>query len=169
MRLSLLSASAALVAGLALSACSSSTGSSAAMPSSGAQVLTMSQGHKLLVRPMPGVRVLSGLECGSEYNFCFYVTPGDAGPYVETSDDTSPLYNEATILVSKNEKVDKKFSNYFSPDPGDPTYQYINYSGKTPKKPGTVKFTDVYCISFTPSGCSNGSGSVLHLGIALDN
>lgn len=168
MRLSLLGASAALAAVLVLSACSNSTGSSAGMPSSGAQVLTTSHGHKLLIRPVPGVKMLSGPACGSQYNFCFYVTKGNLGPYVTTSDDTAPLYNVASIVKSKNGKVDKKFSNYFSPDPGDPTSQYIKYKGKAPKEPGPVKFTDVYCISFSSSGCANGSGSILHLGIALN-
>jgi hypothetical protein len=167
MRLSLLGASAAVAAGLALTACSSS-GSSAGMPSSGAQVLRISHGHKLLIRPMPGVKILSGPSCGSQYSFCFYVTPGDSGPYVETSDDTSPLYNSASIVKSKNNKADKKFSNYFSPDPGDPTYQYITYKGKAPKKTEPVKYTDVYCISFSASGCSDGDSSTLYLGIALD-
>ncbi len=167
MRLSLLGASAALAAGLALSACSNSTGSSAGMPSSGAQVLTSSHGHKLLIRPAPGVKMLTGLECGSQYSFCFYVTPGNAGPYVTTQDDTAPLYNVAHILKNKNGKVDKKFHTYFYPDPGDPTSQYIKYKGKGPKQPGQVKFTDVYCISFTQDGCANGSGAILYLGIAL--
>jgi hypothetical protein len=168
-RLSLLGASAAIAAALALSACNNGTGSSAAMPLSGAQVQATSHGHKLLTRVMPGVKMLTGPACGSEYNFCFYVIPGDSGPYVETSDDTSPLYNVGSIVKSKNDKVDKKFSDYFYPDPGDPTYQYIDYKGKTPKEPGTVKFTDIYCISFTPSGCTKSSGSILHLGIAIDS
>ena len=168
MRLSFLGASAMLAAGLALSACSGATGPSAGAPSSGAQVQAMSQGHKFLTRPMPGVKVLSGLQCGSQYNFCFYVTKGDTGPYVETSDDTSPLYNVGSIVKNSNGKVDKKFKDYFYPDPGDPTYQYINYKGKVPKQPGQVKFTDIYCISFTPSGCTNGSGSILKLGIAIE-
>lgn len=115
---------------------------------------------------MPGVKMLSSPECGSQYNFCFYVTPGNSGPYVSTSDDTAPLYNVGYIDKNKNGKIDKKFKDYFYPDPGDPTYQYIDYKGKV-KKTGPVKFTDVYCISFTSSGCADGSGSVLHLGIAL--
>ncbi len=112
--------------------------------------------------------MLSGPACGSQYSFCFYVTKGNPGPYVTTSDDTAPLYNVASIVKSKNGKVDKKFSNYFSPDPGDPTSQYIKYKGKAPKEPGPVKFTDVYCISFSTNGCANGSGSILYLGIALN-
>jgi hypothetical protein len=167
-RLSLLGASAALATGLALSACSNSTGTSAGMPSSGAQVLTMSHGHKLLIRPVPGVKMLTGLQCATVYNFCFYVTKGNSGPYVSTSDDTAPLYNVASILKNKSGKVDKKFHTYFYPDPGDPTSQYIKYRGRAPKTPGPVKFTDVYCISFTPSGCANGTGTILHLGIALE-
>jgi hypothetical protein len=133
----------------------------------GATVLTTSQGHKALVRPAPGVKVLSGPQCGSQYSFCIYVTPGDIGPYVTTSDDTSPLYNVAYIVKNKNDKTDKSFKTYFYPDPGDPTSQYIKYRGRTPKKPGPVKFTDVYCISFTQYGCANGSGSILYIGIAL--
>lgn len=111
--------------------------------------------------------MLTGPQCGSQYSFCFYVTKGNAGPYVTTSDDTSPLYNVASILKNKNDKVDKKFKTYFYPDPGDPTSQYIKYRGRAPKSPGSVKFTDVYCIGFSPSECANGSGSVLYLGIAI--
>jgi hypothetical protein len=166
MRLSLLCASAALVAGLVLSGCSGSSGSAPAASSAAAQAVVSSHGHQMTVRPMPGVKILSGLECGSQYSFCFYVVPGNAGPYVETSSSV-PLYNVGSILKNKKEKVDKKFDDYFYPDPGDPTYQYILYSGKTPKKPGKVKFTDVYCIGFTPSDCGNGTGSILYLGIAL--
>ncbi len=167
MRLSLLGAGAALAAGLALSACSGGTGSSSAPQSSGAQVLTTSHGHKLAIRPVPGVKMLTGPTCGSQYSFCFYVTPGDSGPYVSTSDESSELYNVGYIDKNKNGKIDKKFDDYFYPDPGDPTYQYIDYKGKAPKKPGAVKFTDVYCISFSPSGCANGSGTILYLGIAI--
>jgi len=137
------------------------------MPSSSSQVLGTNQGHKYFVRPAPGVKVLSGPACGSQYSFCFYVVPGNPGPYVTTSDGTSPLYNVGTILKNKKGKVAKKFSNYFYPDPGDPTSQYITYKGKTPKHPGVVKYTDVYCISFSASGCANGSGSILYLGIAV--
>jgi hypothetical protein len=137
------------------------------MPSSGAQVLRMSHGHKLLVRLAPGVKMLTSPQCGSQYSFCFYVTKGDSGPYVTTTDDTEPLYNVASIIKNKPDKVDKKFKTYFYPDPGDPTSQYIKYKGRAPKKPGQVKFTDIYCIGFSPSECANGSGSILYLGIAL--
>jgi hypothetical protein len=166
-RLSLFGASAALAVGIALSACSSGTGSSPAAPSSGAQALVTSHGHQLVVRPMPGVKMLTGLECGSQYSFCFYVTKGNAGPYVSTSGGSAPLYNVGYIDKNKNGKLDKKFKDYFYPDPGDPTSQYIIYKGKAPKKAENVKFTDVYCISFTQYGCANGSGSILYLGIAL--
>ena len=168
-RLSLLGASAALALGLALSACSGGTGSSSALPSSGAQGLVGgSAGHGLATRLMPGVKELTGPACDySVYAFCFYVTPGNPGPYVETSAGSKyELYNAAWIDKNKNNKLDKKFSTYFSPDPGNPTYQYINYTGKAPKKAGPVKFTDYYCISETPSGCS-GSDYTLKLGIAL--
>ncbi len=172
MRLSLLGVSAALAVGVALSACNnSSPGSSAGSPagtaSAGAQVTLMHNGHRFLIRPSAGVKVLSGPECGSKWSFCFYVYPKDSGPYVTTSDDTAPLYNVASIVKVKNNKVDKKFKTYFSPDPGDPTSQYITYKGKAPKSPQAVKFTDVYCIGFSPSDCANGSGSILYLGIAL--
>jgi hypothetical protein len=166
-RLSLLGASAAIAAGLALSACSSGTGSSLAVPSSGAQALVMSHGQQLVVRPMPGVKVLTGPSCGSQYSFCFYVEPGNIGPYVSTSGGTAPLYNVGYVDKNKTGKLDKKFKTYFYPDPGDPTSQYIDYKGKV-KKTETVKFTDVYCISFAPSGCAQGSGSILNLGIALE-
>ena len=102
----------------------------------------------------------------SRYSFCFYVTPGNDGPYVSTSGGTTPLYNVGYITKNKTGKVDKKFKDYFYPDPGDPTSQYILYKGKV-KKTTAVKFTDVYCIGFSPSECSNGSGSILYLGIAL--
>jgi hypothetical protein len=165
-RLSLIAASAALVAGLALSACSSSTGSSSALPSSGAQALVMSHGNQMVTRLMPGVKPMT-IGCDySRYSFCFYVTPGNDGPYVSTSGGTTPLYNVGYITKNKTGKVDKKFKDYFYPDPGDPTSQYILYKGKV-KKTTAVKFTDVYCIGFSPSECSNGSGSILYLGIAL--
>jgi len=166
MRLSLLGAGAALAASLALSACSGGTSSSSAVPSSGAQLLVMSHGHKLVISPMPGVKVLTGPSCGTEYNFCFYVEKGNDGPYVSTSDDTAPLYNVGYITKNKTGKVDKKFKDYFYPDPGDSTSQYILYKAKV-KKAGPVKYTDVYCIGFSPSDCANGSGSILYLGIAL--
>jgi hypothetical protein len=106
----------------------------------------------------------------SIYVFCIYVTPGNPGPYVETSAGSSnELYNAATIvkIKSKNGKPDKKFSTYFSPDPGNPTYQYITYSGKNPKVAGTVKFTDYYCIGFAPSTCTPGGSYTFKIGIAL--
>jgi hypothetical protein len=171
-RLSLLGASAALVAGLALSACSGGTGSSSsavpssAVPSLGAQALVMSHGHQLVIRPMPGVKTLTGPACGTQYSFCFYVIPRNKGPYVSSS-STAPLYNVGYIDKNTTGKIDKKFHDYFLPDPGDPTYQYIYYKGKKPKVSGTVKFTDVYCIGFSASACANGTGSILYLGIAL--
>jgi hypothetical protein len=123
-------------------------------------------GHKLLIRMMPGVK--PAISCDySKYSFCFYVTKGNSGPYVETSDGTSPLYNVGEIVKAKNNKLDKKFKDYFYPDPGDPTYQYIDYKGKAPKSPGSVKFTDIYCIGFSQYACQNGSGSILYLGIAI--
>ncbi len=166
MRLSLLGASAALVASIALSACGGGSGTSPALPSSAAQAVVSSHGHQLAIHTLPGVKILSGPECGTQYSFCFYVIPGNSGPYVQTSSSV-PLYNVGYILKNKNSKVDKKFDDYFYPDPGNPTYQYIDYKGKTPKKPQKVKFTDVYCIGFTPSDCDNGSGAILYLGIAL--
>ncbi|MFY9739144.1 MAG: hypothetical protein WAK11_08815 [Candidatus Cybelea sp.] len=120
-----------------------------------------------MIRPAAGVKILASPQCGSQWSFCFYVYPGDIGPYVTSEDDTTPLYNVASIVKVKNNKVDKKFKTYFSPDPGDPTSQYIKYKGKAPKSAGTVKFTDIYCIGYSPSDCANGSGSILYLGIAL--
>ncbi len=169
MRFSLLCASAALAFGLALSACSSDAGSSSAVPSSGTQGSPMVQSHHgLVTRLMPGVKPLISCDY-SEYSFCFYVTPGDAGPYVESSAGSGyELYNEAWITKSKSKtgKTDKKFDTYFYPDPGNPTYQYIDYKGKNPKKDTAVKFTDYYCIGFAASSC-NGSNYTLKLGIAL--
>jgi hypothetical protein len=170
-RVSLISASAVLAFGLALSACSSNTGSSSAMPSSGAQgSMVKSHGHNYSVRLMPGVKPLT-IGCDySEYSFCFYVEPGNPGPYVETSaGEGYELYNEGWIVKNKSKKgkPDKKFDSYFYPDPGNPTYQYIVYSGKNPKKTEAVKFTDYYCISFTPSGCT-GTNYTLKLGVALE-
>jgi hypothetical protein len=120
-----------------------------------------------VLRLAPGVKAIGSPQCGSQYSFCFYVIPGNSGPYVTTSDGTSPLYNVASIVKAKNNKVSKHFTNYFYPDPGDPTSQYITYKGKSPKKPGVVKYTDIYCISFTASGCANGTGAILYLGIAV--
>lgn len=168
-RLSLIGASAMLAAGLALSACSGATGTSTGTPSSGAPVQSMTlQGHQLVTRPMPGVKMLTGPQCGSQYSFCFYVTKGNPGPYVETSDGTSPLYNVGEIVKASNGKKAKHFKDYFYPDPGDPTYQYIIYKGRVPKQPGPVKYTDIYCIGFSASACTNGSGAILYLGIAIE-
>lgn len=171
MRLSLLCASAALAFGLALSACSGNTGSSSAVPSSGGQASAMdrSHGHGLTTHLMPGVKPMT---IGCDYNvyaFCFYVTPHDPGPYVTTSAGSAyELYNNAYIVknTSKSGKPDKKFKTYFYPDPGNPTHQYIIYKGKGPKQDGPVKFTDYYCIGFTPSACT-GTTYTFKLGIAL--
>jgi len=117
---------------------------------------------------MPGVKPMT-IGCNySEYSFCFYVTPGDPGPYVTSSAGSGELYNNAYIVKnkSKNGKPDKKFMTYFYPDPGNPTSQYINYKGKAPKQDGPVKFTDYYCIGFSPSACT-GNTYTLKLGIAL--
>lgn len=117
---------------------------------------------------MPGVKMLTGISCDySVYAFCFYVTPGNSGPYVQTSAGSGyELYNAAYIDKNKSGKLDKKFSTYFSPDPGNPTYQYITYKGKNPKKATAVKFTDYYCIGFSASSC-NGTNYTFKLGIAL--
>ena len=131
-----------------------------------------SHGHTYKVRLMPGVKQMVAGCNYSEYAFCFYVVPGDPGPYVETS--TSPSYeleNDGWIVSNSNAKgkIDKKFSDYFSPDPGNPTYQYITYTGNTPKKPKAVKFTDYYCIGFAPSTDCNGTygNYTFKLGIAI--
>lgn len=168
MRFSLLAASAAIAAVLVVSACnnSSTAPSENAMTSTGVH-MTAHNGHPLWIRPAQGVKRFTGPTCGTEYNFCFYVEPGNSGPYVSTSDGSSPLYNSATITKNKSGKDAKKFTNYFYPSPGDPTSQYITYKGKV-KKVQPVKYTDNYCIGFSPSECANGSGAVLHLGIALE-
>ncbi len=173
MRLGYLCVSAALVTGLALSACSGNAGSSSAVPSSGTQAQGMgrSGAHGLVTRPMPGITHLTIPGCNySVYAFCIYVTPGDPGPYIETSAGSGyELYNNAWIVKNKNKKgkVDKKFQTYFSPDPGNPTYQYINYTGKNPAQPTSVKYTDYYCIGFTPSACT-GNTYTFKIGIALN-
>jgi hypothetical protein len=116
---------------------------------------------------MPGVKPMT---IGCDYNvysFCFYVTPGNAGPYVTTSAGSGyELYNSAYIVKNKSGKTDRKFKTYFYPDPGNPTSQYIIYKGRAPKQDGPVKFTDYYCIGFSPSSCT-GSTYTLKLGIAL--
>lgn len=159
MRLRFLSASAVLATGLALSGCSSGAGSSSAVPSSGAQAAVgRSDGHGLVTRPMPGIKLVTGLACNySVYAFCIEVTKGNPGPYIETAAGSGyELYNNAYIIKnkSKNGKIDKKFKTYFDPDPGNPTYQYIVYKGKSPKSEGPVKYTDYYCIGFAPSTCT---------------
>ena len=120
---------------------------------------------------MPGVKRLTGPSCNSSvYVFCIEVVPGNPGPYVESSTGSGyELYNNAYIVKNKNKKgkVDKKFDTYFYPDPGNPTYQYIDYKGKAPKAAGPVKFTDYYCIGFTPSACPSGTYT-FKLGIALE-
>ncbi|MGC1380499.1 MAG: hypothetical protein WA814_05695, partial [Candidatus Baltobacteraceae bacterium] len=167
--LSLLCASAALAFGLALSACSSNAGSSSAVPSGGQASAMDRSGHGLSTHLMPGVKPMT-IGCDySVYAFCFYVTPGDPGPYVTTSGASSiQLYNYAWIVKnsSKKGKPDKKFKTYFYPDPGNPTSQYITFKGKGPSQDGPVKFTDYYCIGFGPSDC-NGGVYTFKLGIAL--
>jgi hypothetical protein len=180
MRSSLLCASAALAAGLVLSACSSGAGSSSAvpssaMPSSSGHVIVMgkSHGHTYKVRLAPGVKPMT-IGCDySVYAFCFYVQPNNPGPYVETS--TAPSYqleNDGWIVAnaSRRGKVDRKFSDYFSPDPGNPTYQYITYTGADPRRDKPVKFTDYYCIGFAPSTDCNGTygNYTFKLGIAIE-
>ena len=83
MRFSIRCASAVLASGLALSACSSSTGSSS-VPSSvqrnGATVVR-SDAHGLTTKLVAGVK--QDISCDySAYAFCIYVTPGNPGPYV---------------------------------------------------------------------------------------
>ncbi len=176
MRLSILCASAVLASGLALSACSSSTGSSS-VPSSVAQgaissvaqggAIVRDDGHGMITKLMPGVK--RDISCDySTYVFCIYVTPGNAGPYVTTQAGSGyTLYNNAYIETNNKGKINKKFKTYFSPDPGNPTSQYILYKGKSPKKPGNVKFSDFYCIGFSPSACDNGAYTFI-IGIALE-
>ncbi len=170
MRLSVLCAAAALASGVALSACSSGAGSSPAVPSSGSQTVTMGRyhGHEYKIRLMPGVKPAT-IGCDySVYAFCFYVEKGNPGPYVETSAGTGyELYNNAWITKNKTGAIDKKFHTYFYPDPGNPTYQYINYKGKAAKKAQAVKYTDFYCIGFSPSDCT-GTTYTFKLGIALE-
>jgi hypothetical protein len=168
-RSSHLSAGAALAFGLALSACSGNSGSTSSLPSSGTQASATSRSHgrDLVTRLMPGVKPLT-IGCNySVYAFCFYVTKGNPGPYVETSAGSGyELYNSAWITKNKTGAIDKKFKTYFYPDPGNPTYQYIIYKGKNPSHDTAVKFTDFYCIGFTPSECT-GSTYTFKLGIAL--
>jgi hypothetical protein len=129
--------------------------------------MTRINGHDLVTRPVPGVKRLSGPSCPSEYVFCIVVTPGDPGPYVSTQAGSGyELYNTAYIENAKTGKIDKKFSTYFSPDPGNPTSQYITFKGKGPKKPGPVKYSDYYCIGFSPSQCT-GSDYTFIIGISL--
>ncbi len=180
MRLSYLYASAALAAGLAVSACSSGAGSSSSLPSSslpssGGHTVAMgkSHGHTYTVKLMPGVKpLITGCDT-SVYAFCFYIIPGNPGPYVETT--TAPslqLENDGWIIANANvrQRIDRKFDDYFYPDPGNPTYQYINFSGRTPRRAGPVKFTDYYCIGIAPSTDCNGNygNYTFKLGIALE-
>lgn len=178
MRSSFLYASAALAAGLALSACSGGAGgasSSSAVPSSDGQVISMgkSHGHNYTVRLVHGVkRAITGCNY-SVYAFCIYVQPNNPGPYLET--ETSPSYqleNDGWIVANSNVRgrVDRKFSDYFYPDPGNPTYQYITYTGRDPRRDQSVKFTDYYCIGFAPSSTCNGTygNYTFKVGIAIE-
>jgi hypothetical protein len=117
---------------------------------------------------MPGVKTLATGDCPSIYVFCIEVVPGNPGPYVQTSGGTSVLlYNNAYIERALTGKIDKKFHTYFDPNPGNPTYQYIDFKGKGPKKStGKVKFSDYYCIGFSPSQCDNNAYTFI-IGIAL--
>jgi hypothetical protein len=167
MRFSILCASAGLAFGVALSGCSSSTGSSTSLPSSGAQgAVVRSDGHGLTTGLAPGVK--RDISCNySEFAFCIYVEPGNPGPYITSESGSGELYNAAYIERDNGKgKIDKKFKTYFDPYPGNPTSQYIVYKGKAPKKPGNVKFIDFYCIGFAPSSCDNGVYT-FKIGIAL--
>jgi hypothetical protein len=165
MRLSLLGAGAALAVGLALSA--SSAHATVSKPGLAPSAPFEYRYHGTVTRLMPGVKTASS-GCSSAYVFCIVVAPGNIGPYVSTSAGSSvTLYNNAWITKSKSpSKIDKKFMTYFLPDPGNPTSQYINYTGKNPKKPGAVKFNDYYCIGFTPSGCPTGTFTFI-IGVSL--
>jgi hypothetical protein len=164
-RFSLICASAALALSLTLSACSGGSSTSSSLPSAGAQALVSGDSMGgLRTIPAPGVKRLT-TDCPATYVFCIEVIPGDPGPYVSTSGGTTPLYNNAYIETLKG-KIDKKFKTYFYPNPGDPTSQYILFKGKGPKKPGKVKYSDYYCIGFTPSTCDNGAYTFI-IGISL--
>ena len=170
MRFNLLGASAALAFGLALSACSSSTGTSPSLasPSTSQDMVTVKAGgHDVVTRLMPGVKRMATSTCPSIYVFCISVTAGNAGPYVQTSAGSGyELYNDGWITRAKTGKIDKKFKDYFSPDPGNPTYQYIDFKGKAPKKTQAVRYSDYYCIGFSPSSCT-GSNYTFIIGVAV--
>lgn len=114
---------------------------------------------------MPGTKLLPAVECPGQYVFCIEVEPGNPGPYLETSGGTAQLYMNAYIETLKG-KLDKKASTYFDPNPGDPVYQYITFNVPVPKKEGKVKYSDYYCIGFSPSACDNGAYTFI-IGIAL--
>lgn len=168
-RLSLLTVNAGLALGIALTACSGSNGISSSLPSGGQAFAAARSGHQgEVTRPMPGVTLLPDLTCNySEYAFCIQVTPRNPGPYVETSAGSGyELYNHAWIVRNTTGAIDKHFKTHFSPYPGNPTYQYINFTGKIPRKDQSVKFTDYYCIGFSPSACA-GNTYTFKIGIAL--
>jgi hypothetical protein len=168
-RFSLICASAALAFGLALSACSGGTGtSSSSLPSAGAQALvkggSITNSH-MGTQPAPGVKRLTA-GCPSMYVFCIQVTPGNPGPYVTSQSGSGELYNNAYIETLKG-RIDKTFKTYFSPDPGNPTSQYIKFKGKGPKKAGPVNYSDYYCIGSSPSACDNNAYTFI-IGISLN-
>jgi hypothetical protein len=164
-RLSLLPAGLALIAGLALSACSGSAGASSSLPSAGAQALTgspLAHDGKISFQQMPGIKALKKSSCPSNYAFCIVVEYGDSGPYVcFASCDTSGsgtwyLFNYFTSTKGKLLKA-KTISGYWDPNPGTPgSSQYI-VLGKNAGNGVKVKYVDWVCNSESPSGC-NGSG-----------
>jgi hypothetical protein len=164
-RFSIVCASAALAFGSALSACSGTSSTSPALPSAAAQALVMSHPVSgISTYPLRAVRRLATY-CPRRYAFCINVTPGDPGPYLKTLGGTKLLYNNAYIETLKG-KIDDNFQTYFDPTPGNPTSQYILFSGKMPKNWNRVEYSDYYCIGLFPHTCDNGAYTFI-IGISI--
>jgi hypothetical protein len=154
-RFTLLFASTALAAGLLLSACSS--GSSSAIPGGSQVAAPMSHHGQAALKPYV-VNPDKKNPCpSSKYYECFDISASSSGPYVEWSSTSTLTINGYDMLTTvKGKSADKKLSSDFSPDPGNPTYQYI--TELKPQKASTkVKFVDATyaCYYLYPSVCSS--------------
>jgi hypothetical protein len=171
-RFSLLYASAALASALILSACSGGSTSSSAIPGGAS---AMSHHGASLMRVSAVTRDTTNPCPSSKYYFCFTVTSSSSGPYVTwaactTTSSCPPTYDLVAtgnfVSAKKGKPVkSKKLNGTWSPNPGNPTYQYI--TGKATKKNshGKVKYVDETsaCYYYFPSVCS----STYYLGVIL--
>ena len=157
MRFTLLLASGALAASLALSACS---GGSQAIPGGAQSVAPM--GHHAAQLVVPGAH--HDASCPSSYITCLTLYPGNntLGICISTSGNcTTGLvgeWNWADTIVTLKGKKYKKFKESWSPNPGNPSTQTIVVK-KVKNTHGKVKWVDEInaCEVTNPSSCLSGN------------